>query len=83
LIRARNVVPPVGVGAFAVICCAGLPAVPAVPAMLALAGGATVPGLLGGGVAFVLLAGDVGVFVVRARRRRVCAVAPSRPRRGA
>jgi hypothetical protein len=75
--RARDVVPPVAVGAFAVICCAGLPAV------LALAGGTTVLGLLGGGVVFVLLARGMGVFVVRPRRRRTCAIAPSRPRRGA
>jgi hypothetical protein len=72
--RARDVLPAVAAGAFAVICCAGLPAV------LALVGGATALGLLGGGGSVALLAGGAGAFVVRARRRRACAVPPSRPR---
>ena len=75
--RARGLLATVGAGAFAVVCCAG------VPAVLALLGGVTVLGLLGGGVALVLLAGGAGAFIIRARRRRACAVPPSRPGRGA
>lgn len=75
--RPRDLLATAGLGAVAVICCAGLPAV------LALLGGVTVVGLLGGGVVLALLAGCAGAFVARARRRRACAVPPSRPRTGA
>jgi hypothetical protein len=75
--RGRDLLAAVGVGALAVICCAG------VPAVLALLGGVTVVGVLGGGVALAVLAGSAGAFVVRARRRRGCAPPPSQPRMGA
>jgi hypothetical protein len=75
--RGRNLLAPLGVGALAVICCAGLPAV------LALLSGVAVVGLLGGGVALALLAGCAGAFVVRERRRRACAPAPSQRRMSA
>lgn len=57
---------PSGSGVLAVICCAGLPAV------LAFAGGLTVVGLLGGGLAAAVV-GFAAMVVARARGRRDCA----------
>lgn len=75
--RARETLGALGIGAFAVVCCAGLPAV------LALVGGVTVVGLLGGGlVAAVALVACVAMLVVRARRRRDCVAPPSDRRVG-
>jgi hypothetical protein len=58
-----------GVGALALICCVGLPAI------VALVGGIALTAILGlAGAAVVALAVIVGgVLVVRARRRRACA----------
>jgi hypothetical protein len=75
--RSRDLLAALGVGTLAVICCARL------PALLALLGGVTVVGLLGGGVALAVLAGSAGAFVLRARGRRACAPPPPRPRMGA
>ncbi len=77
MMRAHELLATVGVGALAVTCCAVLPAV------LAIVGGVTAVELLGGGVVIAALAGCAGVFVVRARRRRGCLVARSRPGTGA
>ncbi len=71
--RSRELLVGVGVGAVAVACCAGLPAV------LALVAGATVVGLLGAGVGLAVLVGCAGAFVVWTRRRRADAMAPSQP----
>jgi hypothetical protein len=75
--RGRDLLAPLCVGALAVICCAGLPAV------LAVLSGVTVVGLLGGGVALAVLAGCAVSLVGRGRRRRASALPSSRPRTGA
>ena len=62
--RGRETLAVFGAGAFAVVCCAGIPAV------LALAGAVTVVGLLGGGLLAIVLMGCVALIGVRARRRR-------------
>lgn len=54
----------VGVGVFAVACCAVL------PALVAFAGGVGVAALLGGGVAVAVVAGIATVVLLSARRRR-------------
>ena len=56
----------VGAGAFAVVCCAGLPAIGA------LIGGITIAGVIGvaGGVLVLAALGGGAVLLVRARRRR-------------
>jgi len=65
LMRGRDTVGVLGIGVLAVVCCAGLPTV------LAFAGGLTVVGLLGGGLAAAGL-GFAAVIVVRAQGRRGC-----------
>jgi hypothetical protein len=66
--RGRASGPALGVtaGAFAVACCAGLPAIGA------LIGGITIAGVLGvaGGVLVLAALGGGAVLLVRARRRR-------------
>jgi hypothetical protein len=64
----NTVLAPFAVGAVAVVCCAGLPALAAVFAGLTLA---TILGVGGGLVAFIAaVAGTVAIL--RARRRRSC-----------
>jgi hypothetical protein len=65
--RGRDALGVLGVGGFAVVCCAGLPAV------LAFAGGVTVVGYLGGGLLAAVVVGFAAMVLVRARRRRDCA----------
>ncbi len=62
--RGRETLAVFGVGAFAVACCAGIPAV------LAFVGGVTLVGLLGGGLLAIVLVGCAALVVVRVRRRR-------------
>jgi len=64
--RGRDTVGVLGIGVLAVVCCAGLPTV------LAFAGGLTVVGLLGGGLAAAVV-GFAAVIVARTRGRRDCA----------
>jgi hypothetical protein len=61
--RGREALGVLGIGGLAVVCCAGLPAI------VAIAGGVTLFGLLGG---FLLAAGvgSAAMIVVRARGRR-------------
>jgi hypothetical protein len=70
LMRGRDTLGVLGIGVLAVICCAGLPTV------LAFAGGLTVVGLLGGGLAAAVL-GCAAMVVARTRGRRDCADRPS------
>jgi hypothetical protein len=65
LMRGRDAFGTLGIGVLAVICCAGLPAV------LAFAGGLTVVGLLGGGLA----AAVVGFAAMVVARRGVAGIA--------
>jgi hypothetical protein len=62
--RSRDTFGVLGVGAFAVVCCAGLPAV------LAFLGGASAVGLLGGGLLAAVLVGVAASLAIRVRRRR-------------
>jgi hypothetical protein len=63
-----TVLAPLAVGAVAIVCCAGLPALAAVFAGLTLA---TILGVGGGLVALIaVVAGTVAIL--RARRRRSC-----------
>ena len=62
-----TVLAPLAVGAVAIVCCAGLPALAAVFAGLTLA---TILGVGGGLVALIAAAGTV--MILRARRRRSC-----------
>ena len=57
----------IAAGAFAVVCCAGLPAIGA------LIGGISIVAVLGiaGGVVASAAAAGAGVFLLRVRRRRV------------
>ncbi len=64
--RGRDAFGTLGIGVLAAIRCAGLPAV------LAFAGGLTVVGLLGGGLAAAVV-GFAAVVALRARGRRDCA----------
>lgn len=59
-----GIVGGVGLGALAVVCCAALPAV------LAFLGGATLTGLLGGGLLLVVLTGAGAALLFRGRRGR-------------
>jgi hypothetical protein len=68
--RGRETLGVLGIGALAIFCCAGL------PGLLALLGGLTVVGLLGGGLLAALLVGCAALVAVRARRHRDCAAAP-------
>lgn len=70
--RGRETLAVFGVGAFAVVCCAGLPAV------LAFVGGVTLVGWFSGGLLAAVLMGCAAMIVVRARRRRDCAEVPQR-----
>ncbi|MGI8427901.1 MAG: hypothetical protein ACR2OB_01015 [Solirubrobacteraceae bacterium] len=65
----RETLAVVGVGAVAVVCCAG------VPAVLAFVGGVTLVGLLGGGLLAIVLIGCAALLMVRSRRRR-CVTVP-------
>jgi uncharacterized membrane protein YedE/YeeE len=63
-----TVLAPLAIGAVAVICCAGLPALAAVFAGLTLA---TTLGVAGGLVALIAAVAGT-VVILRARRRRCC-----------
>ena len=63
-----TVLAPLAVGAVAIVCCAGLPAIAAVFAGLTLA---TILGV-GGGLAALIAAVAGTVMILRARRRRSC-----------
>jgi hypothetical protein len=67
----------VGVVAFAVLCCAGG------PLLAAVAGGLAFGAVLGIGAGVAALIGLVAVVVLRARRRRACAVTGARADPGA
>jgi len=63
-----TVLAPLAVGAVAIVCCAGLPAIAAVFAGLTLA---TILGV-GGGLVALIAAVAGTVMILRARRRRSC-----------
>ena len=63
-----TVLAPLAVGAVAIVCCAGLPALAAVFAGLTLA---TILGV-GGGLVALILAVAGTIAILRARRRRSC-----------
>ena len=63
-----TVLAPLAVGAVAIVCCAGLPALAAVFAGSTLA---TILGV-GGGLVALIAAGAGTVMILRARRRRSC-----------
>jgi hypothetical protein len=58
--RGREMLGVFGVGAFAVVCCAG------VPTVLAFVGGVTLVGLLGGGLLAMVFMGCAALIVARA-----------------
>jgi hypothetical protein len=79
---ATGLIATVGVGVFAVVCCAGLPLI------TGLVGGLTVAGVLGVGTGLLVAAAAVAAvaLVVRSRQRRACELptphSPSPPAAG-
>jgi len=65
-----------GIGAFAVVCCAGLPLVAGV------LGGVALGSVLGVGAGALAAVVVIALVVVRARRQRACATARATTRRG-
>gem|GEM_PF-2573694 len=57
-----------GIGAFAVVCCAGL------PLLAGVLGGVALGSVLGVGMGVLAVGVVIALVVVRARRQRVCAV---------
>lgn len=65
-----------GIGAFAVVCCAGLPLVAGV------LGGVALGSVLGVGAGALAVIAVIVLVVARARRQRACATARATARRG-
>lgn len=65
-----------GIGAFAVVCCAGLPLVAGV------LGGVALGSVLGVGAGALVVIVVIVLVVARARRQRACATARATTRRG-
>lgn len=65
-----------GIGAFAVVCCAGLPLVAGV------LGGVALGSVLGVGAGVLAVVVVIALVVLRARRQRACATARVTTRRG-
>lgn len=65
-----------GIGAFAVVCCAGLPLVAGV------LGGVVLGSVLGVGAGVLAVVVVIALVVVRARRQRACATVRVTTRRG-
>ncbi len=65
-----------GIGTFAVVCCAGL------PLLAGVLGGVALGSVLGVGAGLLAVIVVIALVVVRARRQRACATARVTPRRG-